>query len=218
MSKETEIKCALENMWKLFMKEDSPTVMLGRKTLAVHRSTLFFMSSKLLLICSGINTVRARIFYMNFETRLCSWFVNAMFMNSSGCGFWLNFKIFLKTGLVDAIITLWLHISLSSQDNVLFEMVNTTTTCPSILTPPFIVIFNHQHELIYSKGSNMSLVTLAIFPICVWATRIKNIQAFVFWPLLCWNLHPCEQPSYDSSVSPSFLPGNHTCHSNNFYP
>ena len=65
MSKETEIKSALENMWKLFMKEDSPTVMLGRKTLAVHRSTLFFMSSKLLLI-------RARIFYMNFETRLCS--------------------------------------------------------------------------------------------------------------------------------------------------
>ena len=33
-----------------------------------------------------------------------------------------------------------------------------------------------------------------------------------------WNLHPCEQPLYDFSVSPSLRPGNHTYHNNKFNP
>ena len=36
--------------------------------------------------------------------------------------------------------------------------------------------------------------------------------------LLHWNLHPCEQPPYDFSVSTYLLPGNHTCHNNKFHP
>ena len=98
-----------------------------------------------------------------------------------------------------------------------------------------MLLRNYTCHIEISIPVNSLYMTSQFLPLCGQETTLITIinsilSKFPLWLLSSpfyaaeklhlshWNLHLCEQPPYDFSVSPSLLPGNHTCHNNKFHP